>query len=240
MAPPPSPFHPALLVIDLQNDFCPPSGSLAVPSGRTITPLINLLLTHPFILKIATRDFHPPNHISFASQHPPPNNQPFISTTTIVNPSNPDETQESTLWPDHCVQGTHGAELIDELEKERLDAVVLKGRDERVEAYSGFGPPFRRPRVRELEGDERGLAERLRERRITDVFVTGLATDYCVKWTAMDAVEEGFRTYIVREGVKGVDEEGAERALKEMEGKGVRVVGNGGEEVGWVKSLDET
>src|SRR4051812_41437305 len=103
-------FVPALIIVDFQNDFCPPSGSLAVPSGREIAQPINKLLSLPsFVTKVATKDWHPPNHISFASNHV--GKEPFTSFHTIVNPDNADEKQETRLWPVHCVQGTPGAEL---------------------------------------------------------------------------------------------------------------------------------
>ncbi|KAF4630294.1 hypothetical protein G7Y89_g7848 [Cudoniella acicularis] len=118
-------FKPALIIVDLQEDFCPPNGSLAVPNGRTIIPTVNKLLTLPFALKIATKDWHPADHISFASNHA--NKKPYVDFTTIVNPANASETYETRLWPDHCIQNTPGAELVKELEVEKVDKIVEKG-----------------------------------------------------------------------------------------------------------------
>jgi nicotinamidase-related amidase len=138
----------------------------------------------PFILKIATKDFHPEDHISFASNHSAPNNKPFESTATITNPHNPDESQETRLWPNHCVQGTKGAELLPELHVSKVDHIVEKGQDKRVEMYSAFADPFTSPCVTRSD-----LAKKLRDAAITDVFVVGLAADYCVKGEATRAVD---------------------------------------------------
>ncbi|EXK32856.1 hypothetical protein FOXG_05832 [Fusarium oxysporum f. sp. lycopersici 4287] len=139
------PYKPALIIVDFQEDFCPPSGSLAVPSGRTIASPINHLTTLPFSLILATKDFHPSSHISFASNHA--SSTPYTSTTTIQHPDDPSQSYTTTLWPTHCVQGTPGCELVPELDVSRVHAVIEKGQDERVEMYSAFYDPFR-PRRR--------------------------------------------------------------------------------------------
>ncbi|KAF3903334.1 Nicotinamidase [Arthrobotrys entomopaga] len=227
----PAMFKPALLVVDLQNDFCPPNGSLAVSDGRSIAPIINDLLANPtFVTRIATKDWHPQSHISFASNHPPPHNQPFTSFTTIVNPYNPAETYETRLWPDHCVQNTPGAELIPELDTSLVDEIVEKGMDDRVEMYSCFYDPFEQPRV-----SDSGLAGRLKEMGVTHVYVVGLAMDYCVKCSAVDARKEGFEVYVVEEGTKAVDGEVWGNVVRELEGEGVKVVGMGGREIAWLE-----
>ncbi|KAE8451092.1 hypothetical protein EG329_004764 [Mollisiaceae sp. DMI_Dod_QoI] len=227
---PPENFKPALIIVDLQEDFCPPNGSLAVPNGRAIIPTINTLLTLPFSLKIATKDWHPPDHISFATNHP--NAQPFTSFTTITNPSNPSEKYESRLWPVHCVQNTPGAELVKELDRGRVERVVEKGMRREVEMYSAFFDPLREPRC-----CDSGLVRVLREGGVTDVFVVGLAFDYCVKATAVDARREGFGTWVVREGTRGVDAGAWEEVEGELKGEGVVCVDFEGEEVGWVRGL---
>ncbi|KAI0776228.1 Isochorismatase hydrolase [Trametes elegans] len=233
--PPPEPFRPALLVIDVQEDFCPPDGALAVPGGRDILPVIDALLELPFVLKIATQDYHPPEHVSFASNHP--GAAPFRSTCTIANPSNPAETYETRLWPAHCVAGTPGAALVPALATGRLDGVVRKGTDARVEMYSAFRPPLRAP---PLAGADSGLAARLEAARVTDVFVVGLAGDYCVRCSALDARELGWRTYVVEEGVRSVGgEEAWKEVVKEFAEQGVKTVHVDGEEVGWVRALKE-
>ncbi|KAK3395460.1 Isochorismatase-like protein [Sordaria brevicollis] len=243
-------FRPALLVVDMQEDFCPPNGSLAVTDGRSITPLINTLLSSPsFVLRVATKDWHPPNHISFASNHdhtsstsstsssavtccPEPNTKavPFVSTTTVTNPHNPSESYTTRLWPIHCVAGTPGASLIPELDISKIDKVLEKGTDPRVEMYSAFYDPFTSPRV-----SDSGLADLLKGANVTHVYVVGLAADYCVWSTAMDAHREGFETVVVEEATKPVDEEGwrkCKEALEKEAGKGVKVVRWEGEEVG--------
>ncbi|KAI5847540.1 Isochorismatase-like protein [Tricharina praecox] len=236
--PAPTPFKPALLIVDLQEDFCPPSGALPVPCGRDIIAPINTLLTLPFALKIATKDWHPASHISFATNHPssPP---PFVSTTTIVHPTNAAHSYTSTLWPVHCVQQSAGAEFAAGFDVDKVNTTVYKGMDERVEMYSAFCDPFQwvegcnAVAVSELSG-------LLKEKGVTDVYVAGLAMDYCVLATARDAVKFGFRTWVVREGTRAVGgEEGARTAEKEMREAGVTVVAMDGGEVAWVRELKE-
>ncbi|RDL42524.1 uncharacterized protein BP5553_02503 [Venustampulla echinocandica] len=221
-------FKPALIVVDVQDDFCPPNGTLAVPNGRAIIPTVNHLLTLPFAVKIATKDWHPRDHISFASNHV--GKRPFVDFTTVVNPENPEETYETRLWPDHCIQNTSGAELLSELDVRGVDLVVEKGMRREVEMYSAFFDPLKSPRA-----CDSGLADVLRERGVTDVFVVGLAFDYCVQATAMDSKAEGFTTCVVREGTKAVDEGTWGTVETSLEDVGVKVVGLDGEEVRRVK-----
>ncbi|CAL1700450.1 unnamed protein product [Somion occarium] len=209
----------ALLVVDVQEDFCPPNGSLAIPEGRDIIPVINELLALPFALKIATKDHHPPGHISFASSHP--GKHPFVSYTTIVNPANPNEKYETRLWPDHCIIGTPGNELLPELDLSKVDKVVVKGCDPRVEMYSAFRSPLRDPPLKEAISE---LADLLRENNITRVFVVGLAGDYCVKYTAIDSEEEGWKTDVVEEGIRCVNADDWENIKAELRAKGAGVV----------------
>ncbi|KAI9789440.1 MAG: NAD(+) salvage pathway protein, partial [Piccolia ochrophora] len=159
-----APFKPALLVVDYQEDFCPPSGSLAVTGGRDIATVINGLLQLPFALRVATKDWHPPDHISFADNHDGPDNEPFTSIADVSNPENPSETFQTRLWPVHCVQGSHGAQLIPELDVDRIDHVVEKGQDKRVEMYSAFRNPFRNP-----PGPSTGLPRLLKDAHISHV-----------------------------------------------------------------------
>ncbi|THW84849.1 Isochorismatase hydrolase [Aureobasidium pullulans] len=224
----------ALIIVDLQEDFCPPKGSLAVTDGRSIAPVINDLLKLPWTLRVATKDMHPKDHISFASQHPPPNNKPFESSITIANPHNPEETQTTNLWPDHCVAGSPGSELIPELDVSRLDEVVEKGQDKRVEMYSAFCTPFLNPKIVET-----GLAKTLKEKGVTHVFCVGLAADFCVKATAIDAAKEGFETVVIREGTKGVEQgdEADKKLTQELEENNVKMVSVDGPEVAKVRDL---
>ncbi|KAJ7459435.1 Isochorismatase-like protein [Mycena galericulata] len=212
----------ALLIVDLQEDFCPPNGSLAVAGGRDIVPIINTLLASSiFDVKVATKDWHPEDHVSFATNHPEPNNRPFESFAKIVNPLNPFESYETRLWPVHCVQGTPGAKLVPELDIGKIDKIIEKGQDKRVEMYSAFAAPFENPPFARSE-----LAGYLKGNGVEKVYVVGLAMDYCVKATAEDAVKEGFAVSVIEDAVRAVDpEEGWNKSKEEMESKGIRFIG---------------
>ena len=162
----------ALVVVDVQNDFCQ-GGALAVPDGDAVAPVINALLPR-FPLVVATQDWHPPEHASFASSHPGRKPLEVIDLEGIPQ----------VLWPDHCVQGTAGADFHPELERQFFRAIIRKGMDPRVDSYSGF---------RDNRDDHpTGMAALLRELGATAVVVVGLATDYCVGATARDALGLGF------------------------------------------------
>ncbi|KAK5651524.1 hypothetical protein OQA88_11978 [Cercophora sp. LCS_1] len=211
-------FKPALIVVDMQEDFCPPHGNLQVPEGRAVVPLINTLLALPtFTLRVGTQDWHPPSHISFASNHP--GKQPFVDTCIVTNPYNPDESYTTRLWPNHCIQESPGAELVPELDVGRIDKIIKKGTDARVEMYSAFYDPLKNPRV-----SDSGLSEVLKEAGITHVYVVGLAADYCVKSTAVDAVTEGFVAYLIEDGTRAVDAVGWTAVKLELKLAGVNVV----------------
>jgi len=191
-----------------------------VQGGRDIVPLLNELLSLPFAVTIATKDFHPQDHISFASNHSPPDNVPFVSMITINNPLNSEEKQETRLWPDHCVQGTKGSELIPELKVDRVNHIVEKGQDKRVEMYSAFADPFQNPTVSRSK-----LAQILRDSGVTDVYVAGLAADYCVKYTALDAYREGFKTWVVGDATRAVDPAALPQLYDEYGKAGIELVG---------------
>ena len=177
----------ALVIVDYQNDFTPPDGALAVPEGDTIAGYLNeLARSGDYDLVVATRDWHPPDHGSFAP---------------------------GGRWPVHCVQGTPGAELHEGLDTNAVDLVLDKGQDPQTEGYSAF------------EGTE--LDTILRDHGIDEVTVVGLATDYCVRNTALDALAQGFRVNVDPEGVRGVDAEpgDSERALAELREAGAVVLG---------------
>ncbi|KAK3725994.1 NAD(+) salvage pathway protein [Vermiconidia calcicola] len=210
----------ALACIDVQEDFCDnPDGALAVKGARALAPIWNELLSLPFAVKLATRDYHPRDHISFASQHK--GRQPFTSTLEVKNPENEQDAFTTTLWPDHCVQGTPGCEYISHLDLSKLTHSIEKGQDKRVEMYSGFGPPYRNPKF-----GMTGMEEELKKEGITDLFVVGLAFEYCVKYTAIDAVACGFRTFVVEDGTKAVDqsEQNLAAVRKELQDKGVVLI----------------
>ena len=209
---------------------------MAVEGGRDIAPIINDLLCLPFTLKIATRDSHPPEHVSFDSSHTPPNNKAFESVVRIQNPMDGIKSVHIPLWPVHCVQGTKGAEIIPEIETARLDDVVDKGRDPRVEMFSAFADVFGNKSSLAANMD---LKQRLDRAHITHVFAVGLAGDYCVKCTALDAKNNSFDVYVVEEATKSVDPSSAgwESARSQMESAGIEVIHIDGPEIERVKAL---
>lgn len=175
----------ALIIVDVQYDFLP-GGALAVPSGDQVIPVINQIQVN-YDLVVTTQDWHPAGHKSFASAHA--SHKPF----DVIDLHG----LEQVLWPDHCVQETTGAQLSDTLDTRRIEAIFRKGTDPDIDSYSGF-----------FDNDKRkhtGLAGYLRDREVTTVSVCGLAADYCVYFTAMDALQLGFRTYIVEAAVRAID-----------------------------------
>ncbi|KAG4025413.1 hypothetical protein MFRU_059g00490 [Monilinia fructicola] len=223
-------FKPALIIVDLQEDFLPPNGSLAVTNGRETIPIINNLINLPFHLKIATKDWHPSNHTSFASNHP--GTEPFKHFTTITNPENPSEKYETRLWPPHCIQNTLGSEFPFELNVTHITKTIFKGQHPEVEMYSAFYDPLKNPRY-----IDSGLAALLKDEGITDVFVVGLAADYCVKCTAEDSAKEGFKTFIIDEATRPVDPAEWEKVKVSL--NGVKVVKYHGEDVDRVRNLSK-
>jgi nicotinamidase/pyrazinamidase len=196
----------ALIIVDVQNDFCP-GGALAVREGDQIVPVINRILPR-FDLIVATRDWHPPHHGSFAANHP--GRMPGDMTELAGMPQ--------VLWPVHCVQGTSGADLHPALDRSRIAHVVHKGTDPAIDSYSGFFDNGRRAAT-ELE-------RILRDHHIDEVHFCGLATDYCVKATALDAVSHGFKTYFIEDASRGVELHPGDvrRSIDEMLANGVIVV----------------
>lgn len=179
---------------------CLQNGTLAVPAARSIADNINHLLSLPWALRIATQDWHPQNHVSFASNHAAPNNQVF-QDYPINNPLNENEKQIIRLWPDHCVQDSPGAALVPELNISKIDYIIKKGQDSRVEMFSAFKDSFTTPCV-----SESNLSLLLRSKSIVRLYVVGLATDYCVKHTALHAAQEGFKTTVLKDACKAIDE----------------------------------
>ena len=201
-----------------------------MPGGRDLASSINHLLSLPFALKVATKDYHPEGHISF----PGPNDEPLKSTATMTNPSNPSETKQTPIWPVHCVAGTPGSDIIPEINTSALDFVVEKGRDKRVEMYSGFADAF----GNKSDAANMDLAAKLKDHAISHLYVVGLTGDCCVKATAIDGRGEGFEVYVLEEVQRSVSagENGWVGAKKEMEEVGVKVVSIEGTEVKRVKS----
>ena len=179
----------ALVVIDVQNDFCP-GGALAVPQGDEIIPEMNALIAQ-FDHVILTQDWHPPNHSSFASMHA--GRSPYEQVAMPYG--------EQTLWPDHCVQGTHGAEFHPALEWTKAELVIRKGFRPEIDSYSAF-----------FENDRKtptGLGGYLKERAIGHLTLAGLATDFCVAYSALDAVKLGFAVDVVLSACRGIDLDGS-------------------------------
>lgn len=194
----------ALLVIDIQNDFCP-GGALAVSGGDEIVPIVNKLIDH-FDTIILTQDWHPAGHLSFASSHD--GKKPYDTTEMAYG--------TQVLWPDHCIQGTRGAEFHTELHADKAQVIIRKGFRKEIDSYSTF-----------FENDQKtttGLKGYLNQRGITELYAVGLATDFCVKWSVLDGIDEGFTMHIVNDAVRGIDLDGSlDAAWNEMEAKGALI-----------------
>ncbi len=208
---------------------------MAISGGREIASAINNLLSLPFAVKIATKDFHPLDHVSFETSNPPPDNKAFESYVKIPNPSDPSDSQRVPIWPVHCVQGTKGAAIIPQLDTSKLTKVLEKGRDRNVEMFSGFANCF----GNKTDAASFDLAEVLREAAISHVYVVGLAGDFCVRCTAIDAKKEGFKVYVVDDATRSVDpgETGWGLAKKELQQLGIETVSMGGPELDRVRNL---
>lgn len=193
----------ALLIVDLQNDFFP-GGALAVRDANAILPLINEILHYRFDLIVASKDWHPSEHGSFANNHEGKKVGELINLGGL----------EQILWPAHAVQGTMGSEFAPGWETIKVDKVIYKGTDPLIDSYSIFYDNGHRKTT--------GLENYLREKGISELFIVGLATDYCVKYSVLDALELGFRTYLIVDACKGVnfDPQDTEKALQEMRKKG--------------------
>ena len=178
-----------LLVVDIQNDFCP-DGALAVPEGDAIVPLVNCVMER-FPHVVLTQDWHTPGHNSFASAHP--GKSPYETVETSYG--------TQILWPDHCVQGTAGAAFQGDVDVTRAELIVRKGFRPDIDSYSAF-----------YENDHTtftGLSGYLRERGFRHVYLCGLATDFCVKWSALDARREGFEVTVIEDACRAIDLEGS-------------------------------
>ena len=201
----PSTNDRALLVIDVQNDFCP-GGNLAVDSGDEVVPVINRVM--PFFLRVvATQDWHPPDHVSFAGSHQGRKPLDVVDAGGI----------RQVLWPNHCLQGTRGAELHSRLEQGRIGLLLRKGMRTTLDSYSAF-----------FENDHRsdtGLRHYLKGMKLREIFICGLATDYCVLASALDARRLGFRVTLIRDACRGVDfpAGGTVKAIAAMVKAGVRM-----------------
>ena len=196
----------ALVLVDIQNDFIP-GGALAVAEGHEVVPVANRVAKE-FEIVIATQDWHPEDHGSFASQHQGKNPGETIELNGIPQ----------VLWPDHCVQESRGAEFHPDHDTSLFTKVFRKGTDPAIDSYSGF---FDNGHLRST-----GMGEWLREEGVTDIWVMGLATDYCVKFTSLDGVKLEFNVRLIEDGCRGVNLEpqDSESAIEEMRGAGVEIV----------------
>lgn len=194
-----------LILIDVQNDFMP-YGALPVAEGDQIVPIINKII-YKFDLVVATQDWHPKNHISFASNHK--DKKPFDVMDL--------DGFKQTLWPDHCVQGTSGAEFHPDLETKPIEAIFRKGTNPNIDSYSGF--------YDNLHKKNTGLAGYLREKKAKDLYFVGLATDYCVYYSIIDALKEGFNVYLIEDATRAIDKNLYENRLKkELLEKNVKII----------------
>ncbi len=200
----------ALLVVDMQPDFMP-GGSLAVAGGHEILePIGRLLESDRFDLCVATQDWHPPDHVSFASNHP--GHSPLDTIELYGHPQ--------ILWPDHCVQGTPGAALHADLPTTAIAVIVRKATDTDVDSYSAFRNNWNRAGER----PPTGLAGYLRERGVTDVYLCGLARDFCVQWSAEDGVDAGFKVHVFWGLTRPVEPESNETVLANLKARGVEII----------------
>ena len=194
-----------LLVVDIQNDFCP-GGSLAVPHGDEVVPLINGLAAK-YAHVVLTQDWHPRGHLSFASSHP--GKAPYQTIEVAYG--------TQVLWPDHCVQGTGGAAFRKDLEIPHAELVLRKGYHREIDSYSAFFENDRNTRT--------GLAGYLRERGLRRVFLAGLAFDFCVRYSAEDAGREGFEAIVIADACRSIDVDGSMMATRELfRTKGIRCI----------------
>jgi nicotinamidase/pyrazinamidase len=195
----------ALLIVDMQHDFMP-GGALGVPGADEIVPVINKLIPK-FAEVLATQDWHPPDHMSFAENHPGRRAGDVVDVKGIPQ----------ILWPRHCVRHTHGAALVSGLHKEAIQSTFYKGTDKWVDSYSAFFDNARRKST--------GLSDYLASRAIREVYITGVATDYCVLYTAIDAIDLGLSTTIIIDACRGINVEPGDvhMAVRTMQEKGARL-----------------
>jgi nicotinamidase/pyrazinamidase len=195
----------ALVLVDIQNDFLP-GGALAVPQGDQVIPIANRVQPH-FDLVVATQDWHPADHASFAANHPARSIGDVIELDGLPQ----------ILWPVHCVQGSRGAELAPDLDRSHIARVFRKGEDPHIDSYSGFFDNGHRRAT--------GLGDYLRKQDVRNIYLAGLATDYCVKFTALDARQLGFNVYLIEDACRGVNLNPGDvsTAVAEMRAAGVKV-----------------
>ena len=191
----------ALVIVDVQNDFLI-NGSLEVPGGNEVIEPINQIIKN-YALVVSTKDWHPLDHISFASNHP------GKKIGDVVKVNNLDQ----ILWPEHCVQKSKGSDFPTTLNLKAIKKIIYKGINSQIDSYSGFHD---NAKIRST-----GLSDYLKENNVTSVDYVGLVTEYCVKFTVLDSMGEGFKTRVILKGIKGINLEESNKALNEMKSKGV-------------------
>jgi len=191
----------ALVIIDVQNDFLL-NGSLEVPSGNEVIQPINEIIKN-YALVVATKDWHPLNHVSFVSNHPGKNIGDVVKVNNI----------DQILWPEHCVQESRGSDFPKTLNFKVINKIIYKGTNAQIDSYSGFHD---NGKIRST-----GLSNYLKAKNVTLIDYVGLVTEYCVKFTVFDSIEEGFKTRVILKGIQGINLEESNKALKEMKSRGV-------------------
>ncbi|WBL25562.1 bifunctional nicotinamidase/pyrazinamidase [Zunongwangia sp. HGR-M22] len=193
----------ALVLIDVQNDFMP-GGALAVPGGDEIVPIINKL-QEKFDLVIATQDWHPAGHASFASTH-------SKKTFEVIDLNGIDQ----VMWPDHCIQGSDGAAFHKDLKLDKIEAIFRKGTNPEIDSYSGF---YDNAHLKST-----GLSGYLKEKEVNELYFAGLACDFCVAFSVKDALAEGFKSFLIEDATRAIDAEGFKKAKAEIEANGGKIL----------------
>jgi len=196
----------ALVIVDIQNDFMP-GGALAVPSADEIIPMINALIPK-FSFVVATKDWHPPDHVSFAANHPGRKIGDVIRVGDI----------DQILWPVHCVRNTHGADFVSSLDTANFASIFYKGTDKNIDSYSAFFDNAHRKST--------GLGDYLKSRGVNEIYLGGLTTDYCILYSTMDAVDLGFKVKVVVDACRPInlDPRDEQRSFEAMAAKGARII----------------